>query len=181
MVPRWSTRLSVLLTACLTLAACSGSGAASTGSDGFPWWGWLLVILAIVLLMLLIWARFGRRRGRRPDAAAPRDMAVRVGVPQPAPTASLAIPEPVEAEDSTIKAGATAQAVEAPSESPAAQEPIEAEDSSIEASASAGAAEVPPGLPTAQESVEAEDSPVEWRADAQTVEAPEREVEVIRR
>ena len=163
MMPRWSERLSVLLTACLTLAACSGSGAASTGSDGLPWWGWLLIVLAIVLLALLIWGRLGRRRGRRPDAAAPRDMAVRVFVPQPVPTASMAIPEPAEAEDSHVEAGATAQAVEAASGP---------EDWYIEASAAARAAEGPPELPAAQESVEAEGGQAEQRAAAQTVEAP---------
>ena len=75
----------------------------------------------------------------------------------------MAIPEPVEAEDSHIEAGATAQAVKAPSGP---------EDWYIEASAAAQGAEGPPESPAAQESVEAEGGQAERRAAARTVEAP---------
>ena len=76
-----------LLIASLTLTAFSSPSSAVARRAGLPWWGWLLVFLAIVLLALLIWWCLGRRRARQTDAL--RDVTPPVAETAPSEAAEL--------------------------------------------------------------------------------------------
>jgi predicted flap endonuclease-1-like 5' DNA nuclease len=94
-----------LLSAGALLVGCSGSQGEASRTAGLPWWGWLLIIIAIIVVVWLIW-RCLRRRGARAEAE-PRvpEIVADAEKMAPATAADMAADEPVEPDDLKVIEG----------------------------------------------------------------------------
>ena len=89
-------RMSVICLAGLGLMGFAADPQAADRAGGIPWWGWVLIILAVAVVAWLICRCVRRRRASREDdvraAAAPVSQPIAEATVVPAPVAPAAAP-----------------------------------------------------------------------------------------